>query len=59
MPVNTKEALVAVLALELRVYNVELTHAQRVDVVDALLRELVNGYYRGEVVQSESTQTKD
>lgn len=59
MQASIKQALVAVLALELRGCNVELTHEQRSDVVDALLRELVNGYYRGEVVQSESTQTKD
>jgi hypothetical protein len=56
MPVNTKEALVAVLALELRGYNVELTHAQRVDVVDALLKELVSCYYKGEVSPSERSQ---
>lgn len=56
MQASIKQALVAVLALELRGCNVELTQAQREDVVDALLKELVNGYYREKVVPSERSK---
>lgn len=56
MQPSVKQALVAVLELELRGCNVELTHAQRVDVVDALLKELVSSYYQGQGSTNERSQ---